>query len=501
MGSGQSKEVVHEAPVYREKVRTVPVQQVNSTGTEELTDRLAKYLNMEGVTVSGSANPVTPQNLGRWQNELLANPKNQFAQAAVSNNDISQLILKRDPFVADGVHVFSDKVNLEGSPVTNQRSSGRCWLFASTNVFRTYVMRKYNIDSLELSQAYLFFYDKLEKAHHFLQNAIDTADVPLDDRLVQALFNDPTSDGGQWDMVVNLVNKYGVVPQSLYPDSYHAKNSSRLNYVVVHKLREFALVLRKLASSSSTSAASISSVKEKFVREIHSILVLALGTPPSPTEQFTWEYYDKNGKFHSLTTTPVDFFNKSVGFNANEHFSLINDPRHSYKALYTVDKLGNVHNARPIEYVNATSEVLKQAAIKAIQNNEPVFFGSDVGKFSDSNTGVMDTEAWDYELAFDTKLGLNKAERLQVGDSAMTHAMVLTAVHLVDGRPVKWKVENSWGEGAGDKGYFIMTDKWFDEYVFQVVTSPKYVEKEYVDIYKSKEYHVLPLWDPLGALA
>ena len=437
MGSGRSKEQVKSTYAYSEK-RSV-------RNTEDLSQRFAQYLTLDGG-ISGEANPISTSNLGEWSDELLSEPKNRLAQNAICNVEVKSIIRQRKAVVSDAVQVFSDKIEFEGGPITNQQSSGRCWIFASTNVFRTFLQKKYNIEEFQLSQSYLFFYDKLEKCNFFFQNIIETADEPLDSRLVQTLMHEPISDGGQWDMIVNLVEKYGLVPQTTFPDSYNATHSSTLNYVVIHKLREYGLVLRKLAIDKTVSTASINSLKEKFVREMYGVIALALGEPPKPNDSFTWEYYDKTGKFHSVSTTPINFYKELVGYDAGSHFSLINDPRNAYKALYTVDRLGNILGGKSIEYVNAGIDVLKKAAIKSIQNNEPVFFGSDVGQFSDSVDGVMDTNVWDYELAFNTKLGLTKEERLRVGASSMTHAMVLTAVHLVDGKSTKWKVENSWGD-------------------------------------------------------
>lgn len=389
----------------------------------------------------------------------------------------------------------------KGSPITNQRSSGRCWIFASTNIFRVAVQKKYNIPSLELSQAYLFFYDKLEKSNYFLQNIIETADLELDSKLVQTLLSDPVSDGGQWDMMVNLVEKYGLIPQSLFPDAYNAANSSRLDYIVVNKLREYALLLRKAKTTEGASVASLSALKERFVQEIYNILAISLGAPPKADDIFEWVYSDASGKAHTITTTPKDFYKSIVKFDAPGHFSLIHDPRNEYYKLYTVDRLNNLVGGKPIEYVNLPINELKKAAIAAIKNNEPVFFGSDVGKFSDTASGIMDVKAWDYELAFNTNLGLNKADRVRVGSSQMTHAMVLTAVNIVDGKPTKWKVMNSWGADVGDKGYMTMSDEWFDEYVYQVVISPAYVDKKVTGVWTAKDYTVLPRWDPFGSLA
>lgn len=395
--------------------------------------------------------------------------------------------------------------------MTNQRSSGRCWLFASTNVFRVALMKKYNLDSFELSQAYLFYWDKIEKANFFLENILDTANEPLDSRIVQTMLSMPVSDGGQWDMVANLVKKYGLIPQTLYPDSYNAMNSSAMDRLITSKLREDALKLRALASSSDASVRkSIAVTKAAMLREIHLILTLMLGPPPSATKPFTWEYRDKAGSYHSLTTRPIDFaaelsdsrtIRACAGTDVNRLFSLVHDPRHKPLTLLTVSRLGNIIEGRPVTYVNVTTTAMKRAAIAMLRRGLPVFFGADVGKSSDSGRGILDADLFDYELSFNTALGMDKTDRLRAGDSAMTHAMVLTGAHVdAKGEPIRWRVENSWGEAAGSKGYFVMTDKWMDEYVFQVVVDPAVVPDEVKKVLK-QDPTVLDLWDPMGALA
>jgi bleomycin hydrolase len=340
--------------------------------------------------------------------------------------------LTQRPAVVGDIQNFNTRIPLEGSPVTNQRSSGRCWLFASTNVFRVALMKKYNLKEFELSQAYLFFWDKLEKANYFLENILDTIEEPVDSRVMQALLASPVSDGGQFDMVANLVQKYGLVPQVLYPDSYNAQNSSSINRLITTKLREDALKLRSLAKSATASSADLSAAKQKMIREVHLILTLTLGPPPSPSKEFTWEYYDANSKFQSLTVDPKSFASKlsdpkSVramgGTDVNKLFSLVNDPRNEYFTHLTVDRLGNIWNAKPITYVNVDMDTMKQAAIAMIKAGLPVFFGSDVGKDSDSTKGIMDTGLLDYDAGFNVSLGMSKADRLIVGESAMTHAV------------------------------------------------------------------------------
>lgn len=371
-------------------------------------------------------------------------------------------------------------------------------------------MKKYNLDSFELSQAYLFFWDKLEKSNYFLENIIDTADQPLDERLVQRLLADPISDGGQWDMVYNLVEKYGLVPQTLYPDSWNAMTSSIINSIIVAKLREYAVVLRKLINSSTTTASSLSSTKDKMMREVHLILTLTLGPPPSTTEEFEWNFLDKDGRARTVTSTPHNFSKdiSSQEFRITSStiasmVSLVHDPRHEPLSLMTVDRLGNIVGGRGITYINVDIETLKQACVSMLRAGLPVFFGSDVGKYSERASGVMDVDLFDYELGFNVSLygSLDKAARLRVGESAMTHAMVLTAVHVDgEGKTVRWRVQNSWGADIGSKGWFVMSDRWMDEFVYQAVVDPRFLAKKVRDVL-GKEPIVLPLWDPMGALA
>lgn len=450
--------------------------------------------------------PLSAARVEKWEEELLSDPKNRLALSALSSADPRTVLTSRSTINQDQ-QIFSVKIPFEGAPITNQRQSGRCWLFASTNVFRVAIMKRHNLKEFELSQAYLFFWDKLEKANWFLEQILDTVGEDLDGRLVQNLMGSPVSDGGQWDMVYNLVHKYGLVPQVLYPDSFNAQSSSVIDSIITTKLREDALKLRAAAASKSPNI--LNNMKENMVRQIHLILTLALGPPPPSDTAFTWQYLDKDGKAQELKTTPIEFAKelnspKSIRItNSTVHdmFSLVNDPRNEYNTLLTVDRLGNIVGGRPITYVNVDMTTMKTACISMLKVGLPIFFGSDVGKYSNSQKGIMDVNLIDYELGFNVKLGMTKAQRLMTGESAMTHAMVLTAVHLDDqGKSVRWRVQNSWGEGAGDHGWFVMSDEWMDQFVYQAVVEPRFVAKEVRDVL-GLEPKVLSLWDPMGALA
>lgn len=380
-------------------------------------------------------------------------------------------------------------------------------------------MQKYRLSEFELSQAYLFFWDKLEKANWFLEQILDTAGEDLDGRLVQHMLREPLSDGGQWDMVYNLVEKYGLVPQGLYPDCWSAMNSRELNTIIFSKLREDALVLRRMVvEEEGVTGEMLQQRKEEMVKEIHTILTLTLGPPPKADEEFEWTFWDKDRVVRTVKVTPLAFardvgsstplFTPSVqisGRSIASMLSLVHDPRHGELKLLEVARLGNVVGGRGVRYVNVSMEVLKTACVRQLKAGIPVFFGCDVGKFSDSNAGVMDLGLYDYEMGFGVQVNAargkeKKADRLRSGESSMTHAMVLTAVHVEDGKSVRWRVQNSWGPEKGEKGWFVMTDAWMDEFVYQAVIDPRFVAREVREVLGQKPV-VLPLWDPMGSLA
>lgn len=464
-----------------------------------------------------------------------AQDQTQLAHAALSSNSIASVLPSRSALIRDQ-HIFNIRIPKEISPVTNQKQSGRCWLFATTNLLRLKVAEKYNISSFELSQSYLFYWDKLEKANHFLEIAIATADLPLADRFVQRHFESPVEDGGQWDMAVNLVEKYGIVPKSLYPDSFSSGASRELVAHVATKLRRDALILRSLAQKAGRSSDNeksdggeyvtkddVAAAKTRSLREIQRMITILLGPPPVPTENMTWEFYDADKKFVSVTATPLELAaevtdptdESTLGARVGRMFSLSNDPRNEYNRLLSVDRLNNVISGRPVRYVNVSMETLKGGCVAMLRAGLPVFFGCDSGKFSNSKAGVWDVGMYDYENAFSVRLDMAKAARLETGESKMTHAMVITGVHVVDDateekekgkkgkkkeKTVRWRIENSWSDTNGDKGYFVMTDAWMDQFVYQAVVDPAFVDEAVSDVLEQDPL-VLPRWDPMGALA
>ena len=395
-------------------------------------------------------------------------------------------------------HEFS--ISLEQGAVTNQKRSGRCWMFAALNCMRFQVIKKQNLEDFELSQSYPLFYDKLEKANYFLESILDTLDEPTDGRLIAHLLAAPLNDGGQWDMLCSIVEKYGLVPKTAMPESVSSSATQEMVSYMTEKLREYACVLRK-GHKAGKSMEQLKKEKETMMETVYRMLCISLGKPP---KTFTFEYRDKDGNFHrEENLTPKAFYEKYVGLRLDDYVSVINAPTEDkpFYRSYTVQYLGNVKEGRPVKYVNLPIEEMKQAAIAQLKDGEPVWFGCDVGKRSFRDGGLMDTGIYDVETLFDTDFPMTKAERLEYGQSLMTHAMVFQGVNLDEnGKPDRWRVENSWGEEAGKKGYFVMSDRWSDEYNYQVVVNKKYLSSKALEAYEKEPVRLNP-WDPMGSLA
>jgi len=423
----------------------------------------------------------------------------RLAQNAAVRNDIIDLAMDWKYFRKID-HTFSDVISGE-MRVTDQKSSGRCWGFAGLNLFRIYLGRKHNLKEFEFSQSYFMFWDKLEKANYFLENVIKTTNKSSNSRLIMHLLDNPIQDGGQWDMWVNLIKKYGVLPKSEMPESYQSSKSLRMNRMITRKLREFAKVIRE-TKQNLVSNTDLRAMKTSMLKTVYRMLTIHLGTPP---ESFSWQIRNKKNEFYRFENlTPIQFFNEHVKFNLDEYICLINCPMpdKAYNEIYTVEYLGNVIEGQSIKYLNVETSVMKKAGVKSIKNNDPVWFGCDVSKYFHRTLGVMDMELFNYELFYGTNFDLDKAGRLEYGDSQMTHAMLITGVDLDSkNRPIKWRVENSWGNKNGDKGYHIMSDSWFDEYNYEIVVHKSYLPDDLVKIYETKNPVKLPPWDPMGALA
>lgn len=449
--------------------------------------------------------PITNQKLDNWKKDFYNNPKNVLAQNVCCRNDPFEVCLSRKSLQQSN-HVFTYKVEAEGKPVTNQKSSGRCWLFAALNCIRLPFIKNYNLDEFEFSQAYLFYWDKIERCNYFLNNISNTykRGEEVDGRLVSFLLHDPISDGGQWDMLVNIITKHGLMPKKCFPESFSCEASLRMNAILKSKLREYAKVLKDMHSVSA-SEADISDKITEQMSEIYKVVGICLGIPQ---ETFKWEYYDKSKAYKSVgPIKPLDFYNDYVKpyFNVENKVCLVTDPRptSSYGQAYTVDCLGNVVGGRPVLYNNQPVELLMELVTTSLKNGEAVWFGCEVNKRFAPKQGIEDLEIHNFKLVFDIdiQVTLPKADRLIYGESAMTHAMVFTAVSVnEDGKSTKFRVENSWGEDRGDKGYLVMSSDWFKEFLFEVVVDKSIVPKEVLQVFQMDPI-VLPAWDPMGTLA
>ncbi len=441
---------------------------------------------------------IAPTNINFFKKNFNSNRSNQIARNALVKSNINDVAIDWDGFrLID--HNYSDVISNEMATVTNQKASGRCWGFAGLNLMRLSLAKKYNLKNFEFSQNYFMFYDKLEKSNYFLENILNTFDEKYDSRLMMYLLSNPVQDGGQWDMFVNLIEKYGVVPQSVMPETYQSSQSRMMNRFLTRKLREFAWTLRE-KHGQGLKLKDLRKIKSDMLSVIYSMLCICLGNPP---EKFDWQTRDKKKKLVRLTNlTPQDFYKKHTNINLKDKVCLIHAPMSNKKMneLYTVDYLGNVMGGQIIKYANVELDDMKRAAIKSIKNDEAVWFGCDVGKMFHRDVGVMDMNLYDYEILFGTDFLMDKGKRLEYGDSLMTHAMLFTGVNLVKGKSDKWRVENSWGTKGGSKGYYLMTDNWFDEYNYEIVVDKSYLPKRLIEIF-NREAVILDPWDPMGSLA
>ena len=435
---------------------------------------------------------ISLSDIKKYKNKFLKNNKNTASRNALIKNDLNTVSLNWENYSKINHH-FSNLIKKE-LPATDQKASGRCWGFAGLNLMRLKVVENLDLPNFEFSQNYFMFYDKLEKANYFLENIIQTKDHAYDSRLIMHLVKAPVQDGGQWDMFVNLINKYGAVPKDVMPETNHSSKSMSMNYILTHKLREFASILRKKRLKN------LSSLKKEMMEVIFNLLAMFLGQPP---DVINWSTRNKDNRYFVISDmTPKDFCKKYADINIKDKVCLIHAPMSNKKfnTVYTVEYLGNVVEGQIIKYLNVDVQKLKKSAIQSIKNNEAVWFGCDVGKRFSREQGVLDMGIYDYENVFQTDFKMNKQTRLEYGDSEMTHAMLLTGVDIKKRNSTKWKIENSWGTKSGNKGYMMMTDEWFDEYTYEIVVDKKYISKRLLK-YLDMEPVVLAPWDPMGALA
>lgn len=444
-----------------------------------------------------AANPT----ITRAMLEEYSKAYNGSAQLKAMTNALSKNDLNAVTFDNRTLSRMQQKFSLEIETMkaANQKSSGRCWLFAGLNVLREIVSKKYNLEYFEFSQSYAAFWDKFEKINYFLESIVATAGEAVDGRLVNWILQTGIQDGGQWDMFVNLVEKYGVVPKESMPETYQSGNTGAMNKAINTKLRKDASILRAMVKRGA-SGGELEKARKGMLGEFYSFLCACYGEPPA---EFEWEARDKDKKFIRFEKlTPAAFRDRYVGFLFDEYVSIINSPTRDkpFGKTFTVRFLGNVAGGRDVIYLNTDMGTMKKLALSQLRDGEVVWFGSDVGKYGDRDSGIWDSLSLDYSKAFGMDFSISKEERLDYRDSAMNHAMVITGVNLHGEKADRWKIENSWGEEKGEKGYYMMSDAWFDEYVYQVVIHKKYLPAELLQALKGRPVE-LPPWDPMGSLA
>jgi bleomycin hydrolase len=437
---------------------------------------------------------LTPDELELFEKEFAARPANRLMQNAVTQTAVDDVALDRR--ILTGIdHSVSHQ--LDDWKVTNQKQSGRCWLFAGLNLLRVGAARKLGVKDFEFSQNYLLWWDKFERANHFLEAIVETSDRDVDDRTVAHLLSDPISDGGQWNMFAALVAKHGLVPKSAMPETNSSSATRSMNRDLQALLRQGARDLRRLASAGAEAQRQH---KREVLAAIHRVLSIHLGTPP---QRFLWQWQDKDKEFHrDGWLTPAEFAAAYVQLPIDEYVCLVHDPRESSPVgrTFTVEYLGNIVDAPPVVYLNAEMDLLKRLAMEAVVGGEPVWFGCDVARMMRSDAGVWDAELFDYASVYDAPFTLDKADRLLHHETQMTHAMLFTGVDVVEGAPRRWRVENSWGEDRADKGFWTMNDSWFGEHVFEIAVRRSALPPE-LSAALDQPPIVLPAWDPMGALA
>ncbi|MGL4991910.1 MAG: C1 family peptidase [Sarcina sp.] len=435
---------------------------------------------------------ITLSNLERFEKDFNELQNSKVIMRAVSTNGINN--------ACEDINVIGEKLNrsfsleLKTGSVSNQQKSGRCWLFAALNTLRHDFAQKYNIKEFEFSQNYLSFYDRLEKANAYYNNIVDTAEMPSDDRLVGWLLKDGDQDGGQWTNAVALIEKYGVVPSYAMPETIVSNNTSEFSQILGTKLRKDGIRLRKMVNEKVVQS-EIDRTIEQMLSEVYRMCVYSFGKPPV---SFDFEYTDKDEKFHrELNLTPVEFYNKYVGRNLNDYIILINSPEKEMDKLYCLPVEDNVIGGSEIRYLNVELKQFKELTLAQLKDGEVTWFGADVRQRFSRDKGILAPEVFNYDDLFGIDFTMSKADRLEYKEAVTAHAMTFTGVNLVDEKPNRWKVENTWSDKVGDKGYFVMSDKWFDDYVYHVVLNKKHLNNEQRKILDEKPVVLYP-WDSMA---
>jgi bleomycin hydrolase len=450
-------------------------------------------LGVNGQTPGGG---ITPEMMTKIRNSYQNTASDKAIRNAINNIDINQLSINNNNQNLNDTY-FSNKVNTKS--VSDQKSSGRCWMFTGMNVLRAKTIAKYDFPSdFQFSQNYTFFWDQLEKANLFLQAIIDTRDKAMSDKTVEWLFKNPIGDGGQFTGIANLIAKYGIVPKEAMPETFSSNSTNRMQMLLSLKLREFGLELRSIPVQKGKDIhTTLAAKKSEMLGTIYRILVLNLGEPPT---EFTWTQKDDSGKpLSTKQYTPVSFYQEFLNEDFNNYVMLMNDPTREYFKVYEIEYDRHVYDGQNWKYLNLPMEEIAKMAITSIKDSTTLYFSCDVGKFLNRDKGYLDLNNYDYSSLMGTTFGMNKKERIETFASSSSHAMTLCAVDLdTNSTPLKWMVENSWGSTYGFNGFLIMTNDWFNEYMFRLVVEKKYIPDNILKMLDQKAI-MLPPWDPMFA--
>lgn len=449
-------------------------------------------LNFLFVSAQDSKGGISQEQLKEISSSYNQTQNDKAIHNALATNPINKLALNHERLSNTDTY-FSHKVKTKG--ISNQKNSGRCWLFTGLNVMRADMIDKYDLPEFQLSQNYNTFWDLFEKSNLFLQTIIDTAKEPKDNRRVEWLFHNPLSDGGQFTGIIDIVSKYGVVPASVMPETAQSESTSTMRSLLSLKLREWGLQLRKMATEGD-STSKLEQEKVNMLKQVYRFLALNLGVPPT---KFEWTRFNSKGEpVETRQFTPKEFYDEFIGYDLkNGYVMMMNDPSRPYWEVYEIDLDRHTYDGENWKFVNVPMDVIKETAIKSIKDSTMMYFSCDVGKFIDRDNGRLDLDTYDYESLFGISFPMTKADRISSGASASTHAMTLAGVDLdKEGKPTKWLIENSWGNGANN-GYLIMTDDWMNEYLFRLVAEKQYVPEKVIETLNSKKPIMLPAWDIL----
>ena len=454
--------------------------------------RILTIVSILGLSLMVSAQSISKRELSEIQGSFVKDASTIALQNILTNDKNIKTKALNHAKVANPVdHYFKYRVNVKG--ITDQKSSGRCWMFTSMNVFRPDVIKQLDVPAFDFSHNFCYFWDIFEKSNLFLENIIATADRDMQDRDVEFFFKSPIGDGGVWNLFYNIAEKYGVVPKQVMPETEHYENTGQMTAILRERLRAGGYQLREMFAAGS-KAEALRTEKINILKDVYRVLALCLGEPPT---EFSWRYKDNNGQIKVLTSTPLEFYKSIIpgNYNPETYVMIMNDPTREYYKVYDISNYRNTYEGLNWVYLNLPNEDIKAAALASLKNNEPMYASCDVGKQYNSATGILDVGTYDYESLFGINLQMDKKARILTRQSGSAHAMSLVGCDTDDNDvPVKWEFENSWGPSSGNKGFLTFTDAWFDEYLFRIVINRKYLDAKAIKALDTKPI-VLPPWD------